>query len=230
MTLNHHEAEECVRLVPIFENLGDDALGKIADLVHDRHFTAGEFLFSAGDEADTLFIIANGQVKVSQDTVAGREQMLRLLTAGDFDGEGVLFTQGEYNASGLALTDVQSCTINRRDFQALLQATPALALNVLNALGQRVVELEAQTVAQATTSVGERLATYLVETAATLGKDAFDLPLRKKDLAAYLGTSPETVSRRLRTFEDGGYIAQKGRGHITLLDGDGLLLAASELA
>lgn len=223
-----HEAEACVRLVPIFENLPDDAVAQVASLVRDKDFAAGEYLFTAGDAASTLFIIANGQVKVSQDTVSGREQMLRLLTAGDFDGEAVLFTQGEYNTTGLALTDVQACTITRRDFQALLQATPELALNVLNALGQRVVQLEAQATAASTSSVGERLANYLVETAATLGRNDFDLPLRKKDLAAYLGTSPETVSRRLRSFEDNGFIKQSGRSHVTVIDGDGLLLAASE--
>lgn len=223
-----HEAEECVRLVPIFENLPDAAVTQVAGLVRDHSFSAGEYLFAAGDDATTLFIIANGQVKVTQDTLSGREQMLRLLTAGDFDGEAVLFTQGEYNTTGLALTDVQACTITRADFQALLQATPELALNVLNALGQRVVQLEAQATAASTSSVGERLASYLVETAATLGSDSYELPLRKKDLAAYLGTSPETVSRRLRSFEDGGYIKQSGRSHIAIIDGDGLLLAASE--
>jgi len=106
-----------------------------------------------------------------------------------------------------------------------LRAQPALALNVLIAVGQRVVKLEAQAAAVVTSSVGERLANYLVETAATLGSNDFELPLRKKDLAAFLGTSPETVSRRLRTFEDGGYLTQPAQGRIKLLDSDGLLLA-----
>lgn len=227
--MKHHDAMACVRLVPIFANLDEAALTAIAGLVHERHYAAGMSLFTAGDAAETLIIVANGQVKVSQATLSGREQMLRLLTAGDFDGEAVLFTASDYQASGVALTAVQACTITRRDFQALLRQTPELALNVLNALGQRVAELEAQTVAQATTSVGERLAAYLVETAATLGQADFELPLLKKDLAAYLGTSPETVSRRLRRFESAGYIQQHGRNHVTVLDGDGLLLAASDL-
>lgn len=220
------QAEECVRLVPIFTGMDDSAVRQIAGLVRDHQYGSGEFLFSAGERAEQLFIISQGQVKVSSDSANGREQMLRLLTPGDFDGEAVLFSRGDYSTTALALTPVQACTIARADFQNLLNSQPALALNVLNALGKRVVKLEAQAAAVTTSSVGERIANYLVETAATLGSNDFVLPLRKKDLAAYLGTSPETVSRRLRTFEDGGYIIQNGRNRIQLLDGDGLLLAA----
>lgn len=163
-------------------------------------------------------------MKVTQDTVSGREQMLRLLQAGDFDGEAVLFTQTEHNNNAVALTDSQVCTISRGDFQKLLHATPELALNVLNALGQRVVALENQATAASTASVAERLANYLLETSAAMGNAKFDLPLRKKDLALYLGTSPETISRRLTTFADEGLIKQHGRSEIEILDSDGLSL------
>ncbi|WDF82917.1 Crp/Fnr family transcriptional regulator [Lacticaseibacillus pabuli] len=222
------EAEDCVRLVPIFAGMAEPAVRQIAGLVRDHDYAAREFLFNAGEDADRLFIIARGQVKVTSDTASGREQMLRLLTPGDFDGEAVLFNAGAYTTTAEALMPVQACTISRADFQGLLQAQPALALNVLNALGQRVVSLETQAAAVTASSVGERLANYLVETAATLGGDVFTLPLRKKDLAAYLGTSPETVSRRLRTFEDAGYLTQPRRGQIKLLDADGLLLASQK--
>lgn len=220
--MHQHEAEDCVRLVPIFANLGDEAIEAVAGLVHEHFLKAGDTLFLAGTDADALYIVAHGQVKVTQDTVSGREQMLRLLQAGDFDGEAVLFTQTEHNNNAVALTDSQVCTISRGDFQKLLRETPELALNVLNALGQRVVALENQATAASTASVAERLANYLLETSAAIGNDQFDLPLRKKDLALYLGTSPETISRRLTTFEQDGLIKQTGRSGITILDADAL--------
>ena len=219
-----HDAEACVRLVPIFQNLNQAAITAVAGLVHERHVHAGDTLFLAGTDADALYIVAHGQVKVTQDTVSGREQMLRLLQAGDFDGEAVLFTQTEHNNNAVALTDSQVCTISRGDFQKLLHATPELALNVLNALGQRVVALENQATAASTASVAERLANYLLETSAAMGNAKFDLPIRKKDLALYLGTSPETISRRLTTFADEGLIKQHGRSEIEILDSDGLSL------
>ncbi|WP_054750568.1 Crp/Fnr family transcriptional regulator [Lacticaseibacillus thailandensis] len=214
---------ECVQLVPIFRQLDETAVRAIAALVRDHTYQAREQLFTAGTDADTLVIIARGQVKVTQSTASGREQLLRLLQLGDFDGEAVLFTPTERTTTATALTAVQACTISRQDFQHLLQATPPLALNVLNALGQRVVRLEAQATAANTTSVAARLANYLVETSAGMGHQAFDLPLPKKDLAAYLGTTPETVSRKLAEFSTRGWITQTGRRHIAINNSDALL-------
>lgn len=50
------------------------------------------------------------------------------------------------------------------------------------------------------------------------------LPMSKKDLASYLGTTPETISRKLADLEDEGYIKQKSGRKIEILDLDGLLL------
>lgn len=222
--MHQHEAEDCVRLVPIFQALDANDVAQVAKLVRDRQYAAGETLFAAGTAADALMIIAHGQVKVTQTLASGREQLLRVLGPGEFDGEAVLFTPSERTTSGVALTQVVACTISRQDFQQLLKKTPALALNMLNSLGERVVQLEAQTTAANVASVSERLAGYLVETSAALGQAHFTLPLQKKDLAAYLGTTPETVSRKLAAFERDGLIKQTGRSQITILDSDDLSL------
>ena len=51
-----------------------------------------------------------------------------------------------------------------------------------------------------------------------------ELPMSKKDLASYLGTTPETISRKLADLENEGYIKQKSGRKIEILDLDGLLL------
>ncbi|WP_246147578.1 Crp/Fnr family transcriptional regulator [Secundilactobacillus folii] len=225
--LDHHDAVACVKLVPIFQSLDHQTLAAVADLVQERHVAKGEFVFLAGDRANSLIILARGQVKVSQSSPSGREQMIRLLKTGDFDGESVLFEDSERQTSAEALTDTQICMITRADFQQLINDSPAVAVNMLNTLGKRVSQLEAQAAATLTTSVGERLANYLVETSSELEKQDFDLPLQKKDLAAYLGTSPETISRKLKQFSTDGLITQKGRNHITLCNVDGLMMVDS---
>ncbi|WP_203649905.1 Crp/Fnr family transcriptional regulator [Secundilactobacillus yichangensis] len=222
--LEHHDAIACVKLVPIFQQLDHETVSAVADLVQERHVKKGEFVFMAGDHADSLIIMAHGQVKVTQSSASGREQLIRLLQTGDFDGESVLFEDTERQTSAEALTDTQICLITREDFQKLIKQSPTVAINMLNALGKRVSELEAQAAATLTTSVGERLANYLVETSSELDTDDFDLPLQKKDLALYLGTSPETISRKLKQFSTSGLISQRGRNHIKLNDIDGLMM------
>ena len=222
--LGHHDAIACVQLVPIFQDLDHETVSAVAELVQERHVAKGEFVFLAGDHADSLVILAHGQVKVTQSTASGREQLIRLLQPGDFDGESVLFEETDRQTSAQALVDSQMCLITRQDFQQLVQQSPAVALNMLNALGKRVADLEAQAAATLTTSVGERLANYLVETSSEIGTASFDLPLQKKDLALYPGTSPETISRKLSQFSKQGLISQSGRSHITIQDEDGLAL------
>jgi CRP/FNR family transcriptional regulator, anaerobic regulatory protein len=56
------------------------------------------------------------------------------------------------------------------------------------------------------------------------GSNEFTLPMSKKDLASYLGTTPETISRRLSDLEENGYIKQKPKKMIEIVDLDGLLL------
>ncbi|MBT9672051.1 Crp/Fnr family transcriptional regulator [Secundilactobacillus kimchicus] len=220
----HHDAEACVRLVPIFTGLSDAAIQAVAGLVKERHIEKDGFIFMAGSAADTLIIVASGQAKVVQETASGREQLIRVLNSGDFDGQAGLFTAGTRETTAQALTDTDVCVIERADFQQLLVEAPAVARNMLNVLGQRVVQLENQSAQTLTASVAERLANYLIETSAELSSRAFKLPLAKKDLAAYLGTSPESISRKLTAFSKAGLINQSGRNHIELVDVDGLML------
>lgn len=201
---------ECVQLVPIFKELADEQLDTIETIVQHHHFPAGSTIFSADDPLDSLMILANGQVKVYQLAANGREQLLYLLQTGDIDGEA------------LVPTDV--CSIRRADFQALMQQYPSISINVLNVFGRRLTQLERQTTSTATESVEARLANYLTETAAALKTDAFKLPLKKKDLATFLGTTPESISRKLALFERQGLITQKTGKIIQINDADQLLL------
>lgn len=215
---------ECVQLVPIFKELADEQLDTIETIVQHHHFPAGSTIFSADDPLDSLMILANGQVKVYQLAANGREQLLYLLQTGDIDGEAALFENQRRTSFGEALVPTDVCSIRRADFQALMQQYPSISINVLNVFGRRLTQLERQTTSTATESVEARLANYLTETAAALKKDAFKLPLKKKDLATFLGTTPESISRKLALFERQGLITQKAGKIIQINDADQLLL------
>ena len=219
-----HTAEDCVELVPIFQNLSKSDKDTVATLVTHHHYHSGEYLFSAGDSADALIIVAHGQAKVFQMAANGKEQMLRVLQTGDFDGETTLFADSEHNSYAQALMDTAVCKISRTDFQKLMQSTPELAVNMVNALGRRVAQLEQQNTEVTTASVESRLASYLLETSAGLDQEVFTLPLKKKDIATYLGTTPETISRKLTSLVDQGMIEKVTNNKFKILDEDRLMM------
>lgn len=219
-----HTAEDCVELVPIFQNLSKTDKETVATLVTHHHYHTGEYLFSAGDSADALTITAHGQAKVFQMAANGKEQMLRILQTGDFDGEVALFENSDHNSFAQALMDTEVCQISRSDFQRLMQETPELAVNMVNALGRRVSQLEQQNTEVTTASVESRLASYLLETSAGLNRDVFELPLKKKDIATYLGTTPETISRKLTSLSKAKMIEKISNNKFKILDADRLML------
>ena len=219
-----HTAEDCVELVSIFDNLSKDDKNTIATLVTHHHYKTGEYLFSAGDEADSLIIVAHGQAKVFQMAASGKEQMLRILQTGDFDGEAALFTNSDHNSFAQALMKTDVCQISRGDFQRLMQQTPEMAVNMVNALGKRIAQLEQQTTEVTTASVESRLANYLLETSAGLDQEVFKLPLKKKDIATYLGTTPETISRKLTSLTKQGMIEKISNNEFKILDADRLMM------
>lgn len=219
-----HTAEDCVELVSIFENLSKADKETIATLVTHHHYKSGEYLFSAGDAADSLIIVAHGQAKVFQMSANGKEQMLRILQTGDFDGEAALFSNTDHNSYAEALMDTAVCQITRSDFQKLMKETPELAVNMVNALGRRIGQLEQQTTEVTTASVESRLANYLLETSAGLDDNVFTLPLKKKDIATYLGTTPETISRKLTSLAKQGMIEKITNNKFKILDADRLMM------
>lgn len=97
-------------------------------------------------------------------------------------------------------------------------------LKMLTEFSKRLEESGSQTTNFATERVETRIALYLADLANKSGSETIKLPMSRHDLASYLGTSPETISRRLADLEDRGLIKQLSRTNIEIIDMDGLLL------
>lgn len=223
---HHHHSKDCVALVPIFNHLEQEQLEEIMQLAKSKTFKKGEMMYHAGEDSDSLYIVHVGRVKIYRLSEAGKEQLVRILLPGDFTGELALFQEVIHESFAEALVDSEICTIQREDLQRLLLKYPTISLKILTEFSNRLDLSERQTTWLATEKVEVRIARYLVESMEQNKStdNAFDLSMSKKDLASYLGTTPETLSRRLAEFEEAGYIKQKGQRHIKILNADDLLL------
>lgn len=218
-----HVASLCVSRVPIFKHLAPQELSMIADKAHMRVYQRGEFIHRAGELSDKLFIVHKGKVKVYRLSESGKGQLVRILSPGDFAGE-TLFSGTPQDSYAEAVQLSEVCTIYQTDMQALLIQYPGIGLHVLAELSRRLDVSEKQTATIATASINARLADYLANQAELANSDSYQLPMSRKDLASFLGTTPETVSRRLGEFEEAGWIIQTGQRQIKILDLDALLL------
>ncbi len=214
-------AIHCVNLVPIFKTLPLSEKTAVAKLIVQHQYPKGTIIYLAGDHVGHFLILERGQIKISQIAENGKEQLLKVMQPGEFDGEAALFNGEQRQVTATALVDTTVCQIDQDAFQRLLQQSPQLAVNLLTTMSHQIGELqEARTIA-ATTDVPGQLAKYLLETSAALHTSTFKLPLKKKDIATFLGTTPETVSRVLKQMVADTLIEMKA-ATITIKDADRL--------
>ncbi|MGY1423382.1 Crp/Fnr family transcriptional regulator [Bacillus cereus] len=187
-------------------------------------YKRGDIIFHAGDQADTLYIVSKGRVKIYRLSESGKEQLIRILNTGDFTGELALFKKDYYETFAEAMEESDICMIKQSDLQKLLLKYPSISLKVLAEFSNRLEQSEKQMTKFVTETVETRLANFLAECISDDQSNEFILPMSRKDLASYLGTSPETISRKLSDLEIQGYIKQKTHKKIEILDLDGLLL------
>lgn len=215
----HGDANKgCVSSVPIFNHLKEEQLQDVMQVVKSVRYKRGEILFHAGDESDSLYIVNRGHVKIYRLSDLGREQLVRLLYPGDFTGELALFKATVLENFAEAVEDSQICVIKRDDLQQLLVKYPTISIKVLNEFANRLANSEKQSASFVSEKVETRIALYLKEQKENQENHTFELPMSKKDLASFLGTTPETLSRRLTDFETSGAIQQNGQRNITIVD------------
>lgn len=217
--------ESCVSLVPIFNHLEKSQMDEIMAVTHSLTYKKGEMIYRAGDQSDSLYIVNIGRVRIYRLSESGKEQLLRILKPGDFTGELALFSESIHEAYATAMVDTSICSVKRSDLQNLLIKYPSISLKVMEEFSNRLEKVEKQTTRLATEKVDTRIALFLAECIeAGSANNEITLPMNKKDLASYLGTTPETISRKLLEFETLGYIKQISNKKIQILDLDNLLL------
>ncbi|SHG42489.1 Crp/Fnr family transcriptional regulator [Ornithinibacillus halophilus] len=227
---NHGNASElCVSKVPFFNHLNDEEMFRIAELSKHKNFKKGEIIFRDGEPLDYLYIVHQGSVKNYQIFESGKEQLLRILYPGEFMGELALFTEKTLDSYAEALESTEICSIHRDDMQKLMQQEPSIAVKILQQFSTRLEQTEKLVGQLSAKDVEARLASYLLDLAEKAGSNTIKLPMSKKDLASYLGTTRETLSRRFSSFQTNGWVVQEGQRNMKIIDEDALEDVAAQI-
>lgn len=208
--------------IPMFNGLNTAQLEDLSMIIVDQEIKRNQPIFSEGDEAKGLYIVVSGRVKVYKLSFDGKEQILHILGAGEPFAEVAVFTGSSYPASSMTMEKSRLFFIPRQQFYDLLGQNPSLAMSMLATLSLRLRQFSNMIESLSLKEVPGRLATHLLLLSdQDGGTDAIRLPIAKTQLASYLGTIPETLSRILAKMTAGGYIKTEG-ALITLCNRDGL--------
>lgn len=219
-----NENDLCVARVPIFRGLTREEQLHVAEFLHSESVAKGDIVMSPGQTESRLLVMHSGQLKVSHTAANGQEQILRTVTDGDVVGERELLTGARPSDLVVAVEDSQMCVFNQSDFSALLREYPDISQRMLLTLSDRLSSVERLLGAITSNDVSARVAAYLLDLPGKVqaGVPLVTLPMAKKDIAAYLGTTPETLSRRLATLSADSIIELRGRRDVAILDVDAL--------
>jgi CRP/FNR family transcriptional regulator len=193
-----------LRTQPYFEDCSQTTLDLLSEQGLKRHFEAGAAIFHEGDPALGLWLIEQGSVKVFKVNLDGVEHILHLLGKGSTFNEIAAFDGGTNPANAAALSETSVWLIPLASLDAALAADPLLARRVIRLLALRVRGLVHRFEDLTLYGVVVRLARFLLQQA---NDPALSAPgVTRAAIAAYLATTPETISRALRTLEENGAI------------------------
>ena len=213
-----------LRSLETFRGLAGEAATALAAQATPRNFEPGEALFREGGEAQGIFVVLDGVVRVVR-TSRGRRHVLHTERRGGTLGEAPVFDRHPYPASAIAETAVSALYIDRSALDRALRANPEIASFFLARLAGRVRLLLDRVDRLATAQVSTRLCAYLLEQSERSGNSV--VAITQESLAEELGTVREVVMRALRVLREQGIIRSAGRGRIAVLDAPALRAAAA---
>ena len=172
-----------------------------------------DVIFAQGDDADAVFYIKKGKVKVAVISKQGKEAIVALLGVDEFVGEGCLVGQSKRLATASAMTDCETMRVEKTEIQRVIRDEPAFSQMFVAHILERNARVEEDLVDQLFNSTEKRLARLLL-LLANFGKEGRPEPILAKisqeTLAEMIGTTRSRVSHFMNKFRELGFIDYNG--------------------
>jgi CRP/FNR family cyclic AMP-dependent transcriptional regulator len=192
------------------EEFLDDArtMGNLSSLSADRKAHAirrKQDVYLEGDESTRVYFVKAGRVKTVKTTASGKELITGFYGPGEFFGYLPLLQHTDHADSAVAVDETELVYIPKDDFTQLLLRNPEVGQQFIRLLAGQVSEREHQLLAMAYSSTRRRVADILLQLHAQAGPDAH-IHYTREDLAAMVGTAPESMIRTLSEFKADGLV------------------------
>lgn len=210
-----------LKKVYIFSGLDDDELDTLSAIVKQKTFNKGDIIFFDTEPYLGFYITVTGLVKIYKISRDGKEHILHLIPPFNTFAEVPLFENFNemfeesfrYPANSMALEDdTRVLLIPARQFRELLENNTKICIKMVSGFAKRLRHLNHHIEELTLKDVTRRVAGYiLTEQKKSQNSETISLNISKNDLAAYLGTIPETLSRTLKKLQDEDMITVDGK-------------------
>lgn len=195
-------------------------LNDLAQSANWKVFSPDSVVFWEGDTESNLYFLQYGSLKILKTAPDGRTQVLRFIEAGEIFNEVGVLARRPNPATAVALEESGIWLIPRAALEKIVLTHPALAMQIIQNMADKIIELVTLAADLSLKTVEARFAQILLEQA-----DGDVIERRRwsnqTELAARLGTVPDVLSRVIRELTKAGLI-EMDRQHIRILNRGGL--------
>lgn len=186
----------------LFEKLTQEQLEGLEKRARMRRFTRGTAVYLPADAGDSVFLLAEGRVKLSSITPDGKQAILAFIEPGEIFGELSLVSPEEREEHAETMTASTLVLLPVSALESLMNESPQLALSVTKLLGFRRQRIERRLKSLLFRSNRDRLVQLLLDLAGQYGRATDEgillgIPLSHQDMAAVIGATRETVTNLL---------------------------------
>ena len=122
---------ELLRNVSIFRDLDTGELARVSEVCREQEYVSGEYIFREGESGNRLYLIVEGEVRISREVPGSGEEALAILKQGALFGEMAVFDRSERSTDAISNGGTKVITISRSDFELLLDFNRDIAYKVL---------------------------------------------------------------------------------------------------
>ena len=122
--------------IPLFKSLTKRDLSGLLNIMHERNYVAGEYIFYQGDPGLGLYLIREGEVIISRETDSGDKIQLAFIHKGDFFGELALIDNDKRSASAIANSDTKLSVIFKPDLDEFIERYPKKGIKILQGISE----------------------------------------------------------------------------------------------
>lgn len=194
------------RRLELLNGMSQQAVRRFNAMVRTTKHRRGEWIFVHGDNADCIYLLQKGRMKLTTVTADGHEVLHEIIGPGEIFGDTSPILGIPRTTSAQALETSLVCELREKDFEILLSVYPELSFRILKSVGLRLKQAEAQLVNVICNDVSHRvreaLIDLIVKESGVLPGQPTRITITQQDLANSIGASREKTWRALKELED----------------------------
>ncbi|MDO5717818.1 MAG: pyruvate formate-lyase-activating protein [Tissierellia bacterium] len=223
MAIDENQKDKWIEQSYLLKGLTEEERSRVKSGIEFCEMKRGELIFQSLDNADRLYMVCSGKIKIYENTLEGKEQILYIYSEGEFIGGLNVLKETEYLYNGECIEPGVIGIISKDVFDNFLVNNPHVLLRILKMAFERIRLAEDLIKRLTASTTDEKVASLLLKLIPEFGtvkgsKIVLDLSMTREEMGSLVGLTRETLVRKLSEYRNLGIIEASGTKRIVIND------------